>query len=268
MPGNTKYIFSINTGRSGSHYLCRIFNHVSGCKAFHEPKPIGNGQEMRKYLAGKPTEMRELTEKKVKKILNVQKECDTYVETNHCFIKGFGWFIPEYLDERDIGVIILSRPKKEVVDSLGRIGVSQLLPNGRKWLMLPAMRNPLVPPPSRLVSAALTYRFFRILKTPIRRKGAFLTWGESIPPLRAWISQYETECLNWYVDELTAQTDRYEQVFKKIRFYKTDIYALNTVTGVQQMLEHFGFEIDSALVDIIGEPTNLKSTAFESADHN
>ncbi len=32
------YLFSINTGRSGSEYLTRIFEHVEGCRSFHEPR--------------------------------------------------------------------------------------------------------------------------------------------------------------------------------------------------------------------------------------
>jgi hypothetical protein len=60
------YLFSINTGRSGSEYLARIFKQVEGCCAFHEPKPICNAREMRLYLQGETKPMEVLSKKKAK----------------------------------------------------------------------------------------------------------------------------------------------------------------------------------------------------------
>ncbi len=65
------YIFSINTGRSGSHYLSNIFNHVTGCCSFHEPYPYCRDKVMRKYLADmNPVEAMEFINERFKQTKN------------------------------------------------------------------------------------------------------------------------------------------------------------------------------------------------------
>lgn len=140
-----KYIFCINTGRSGSDYLSKIFDHVSGCQSFHEPNPICNGQVMYRYALGELEPMRKAVREKVEAIKK-KGESLLYVEINHCFIKGFGWFIPQYFPEENIGVIFLKRERSKIAESLMRVGASPLDKLGRKWISTPEMKEPLVPP--------------------------------------------------------------------------------------------------------------------------
>ncbi len=91
MKGSVDYIFSINTGRCGSHYLSVIFSHVPGCRSFHEPEPVGNGRVMRRYLQGHAGPMKRLAERKARLVQDLRSHCRLYFESNHRFIKGFGW---------------------------------------------------------------------------------------------------------------------------------------------------------------------------------
>ena len=94
-----EYLFSINTGRSGSKYVARLFDYVEGCKAQHEAVPIMNDPFMRKCLKGATPASnrfcREAMEEKWQSIQAFKGDAPLYVETSHTFIKGFGW-IPNY----------------------------------------------------------------------------------------------------------------------------------------------------------------------------
>lgn len=264
MTGKIQTIFCINTGRSGSEYLANLFNHVEGCRAYHEPDPIGNGYEMRQFMLGNDMPIRKLTEHKASIIQRETNKDNVYVETNHCFIKGFGWFIPEYFNEQHIGVIILTRKKADIVKSLMRLtrslkayaSVSPLLPKGRKWYLVPDKKNPIVEPPSRLFSPYFTYQFFRILKIPYRFDFFNRFLNKYFP--HNFISRYEEECFKWYIEETYELASAYKTKFPKIRFYQVDIGELNTASGVTQMLDFFGLKNKKSFESILGKKTNLK----------
>lgn len=248
------YIFCITTGRSGSEYLKTLFSLVSGCQAFHEADPVGNGDTMRRYLDGDPEPIRSLVQQKVELIKQIKRQCRIYVETNHCFIKGFGWFIPQYLPEDRIGVIVLSRTPSEIAESTLGIGCSPLTPFGRDWIITPSIKNPLIRPPKRLFSPRTSYSLFRFLKWLCRGE-RFNRAGSRILD---WLTIYELECLKWYVDETAAQARAFQKRFKRIKYYEVNIENLNTLDEVNKMFDYFGCTAKESLISVIGKPTNLK----------
>lgn len=259
MDHSTDYIFSINTGRSGSDYLKTLFEHVAGCQAFHEPRPVGNGKAMRRYARGHTGAMKAVAQQKAEIVRNVKRHSRLYVETNHCFIKGFGWFIPELLGEEKIGVIILKRDEPEIVTSMLRINCSPLVPYGRQWITTPDKSNPLVTPPRLLFSARTTYLIARIVKFLFRgtRFLARHVFRTRIHDPR-WLTDYELECVRWYVRETAAQAEAFKRRFPRIKCYEVDIDDLNSLEHVRAMLAHFGCEAKESLSEAVGNPTNLK----------
>ena len=97
---------------------------------------------MRQFSQGYLEPMRKITQEKVEIINGFEQEYNFYVETNHCFIKGFGWFIPHYLPEDEIGVIVLNREPSKIVESPLKIGCSPLKRLGRNWIITPDKKNP------------------------------------------------------------------------------------------------------------------------------
>ena len=237
MEETTDYIFSINTGRSGSHYLSNIFKHVAGCRSFHEPQPIGNQKAMRLFSLRHFTPMKNIAEKKIEVIKEFKQDCRVYFESNHCFIKGFGWYIPHYLSEDKIGVIILKREKSNIAESLLRIGCSPLTAWGRNWVSTPDMKDPFVRPPTTLAM----YQCARVMKI-VLRAGRFLVRKIARKELQdpQWLVNYELECLKWYVEETHAKAEAFKQQYPAIKYYEVNVEDLNSLESVQQMLAHFG----------------------------
>lgn len=267
MENRTDYIFSINTGRSGSDYLKDIFNHVSGCRSVHEPNPIGNGRVMRNFSQGYLEPMRKCSQEKVEVIKEQKLGCQVYVETNHCFIKEFGWFVPQYIPEASIGVIILKRDKIRVAQSLLRIGCSPLVPLGRDWISTPDMRDPLVTPPRRIFSPKATYQCVRFVRFFLRGSRALIRkiFRQNLPYPK-WLINYELDCLKWYVEETYEKAEVFRKRYPGIKYFEVDIEDLNSFERVQEMLSYFGCSCKESLIDIVGNPTNLKRPKYESSD--
>lgn len=252
-------IFSINTGRCGSDYLKTIFDHVERCEAFHEPKPIGNGRAMRLFSRGHVEPMRRLARKKAVIIATVTQDDRLYVETNHCFIKGFGWFLPQHIRQDRIGVIVLRRNPDKVAKSLLRIGCSPLTDFGRRWITVPEKKNPLVPAPKLFISARLSYLFCCSSLRLYRQLNSF-RWPRSKTPLKVpkWLSAYEFDCTIWYIHEIVALGEAFKKQYPGIRYYETAIDDLNDIVKVERMLNYFGLRPRPSLTTVVGTPTNVK----------
>lgn len=253
-----RYLFCINTGRSGSDYLRRIFQHVRGCRAFHEPAPIGNGQVIRDFFAGRDEAVREFTKRKLEAI-ELARNGQVYFESNHCFIKGFGWFLPELVGEPSLGVVSLHRDSQMIVDSTLRIGSTPLSDFGRHWLITPDAISPRVPPPTLgLLSARSSYRIARACWKFSDWTG---TWLRKKNPgdvnTMSLLRRYERQCVEWYVDETSALADEYIEFFPGVRHFKISVDELNDVDGVRRMLEYFGMEALPSMAEVVGRPTNL-----------
>ena len=255
MSEKINYIFSITTGRSGSEYLQKIFEHVIGCVSYHESYPIGNASEMRLFAQGKVMPMEKLAKMKAERISESKRKCNLYFESNHCFIKGFGWFMPRYLDERKMGVIILKRDKSKIANSLLRIGCSPLNSYGRKWISIPNMKSPLVQPPTTPINYHLA-RYAKLILLKANRLKTVIVKKESQLP--QWIVNYELKCLNWYIEETYAKAEAFKKNFHKIRYYEVNIDCLNSLKSAQQMISYFGFKEMESLSGVVGRPVNLK----------
>lgn len=255
MTSPIKYIFCINTGRSGSKYLTEIFSHVPNCISLHEPEPIGNKKVMRKFLNGDISHMRELSKLKIQAIQSADIN-SLYVETNHCFIKGWGWFIPEHISQNEIGVIILDRDANEISKSLMRLLCSPLLKRGQNWMICPDIKSPLTQPPYRFISAKISYLLLRFVKKLFKRKPSS---KKILPTTPDWLSQYELECCNWYISEVGAMAERYKNRFPDIKYYDVNLNEINSIKGINSMLSYFGFSADETVNDIINKKINTKS---------
>lgn len=213
-----KYIFSINPGRAGSHYLSVLFNFAEGCISFHEPKPSMNKKAMQEFNEGDQRKIRKLMKDKIKRIEKFRKD-KVYVETNHCFIKGFGWIIPEYIDQRDIGVIILKRDYHEITKSLIRIRCIPLTKFGNEWLLSPYASQNVTTAPDNLVEYELT---------------------------------------RWYVEEIYARAKKYMMKFPYINYAEVNLKELNDLDNVKKLFLKFNLVASSELESVIGRPTNIK----------
>lgn len=262
-----RYIFSINTGRSGSDYLHRIFAHVPGCRSFHQPAPIGNGIAMRRYAAGDVAPMREAAIAKVAAIREASEGAAVYCESNHCFIKGFGWFLPEFLPEAEIGVVHLTRDRDLVARSLLRIGCSPLTSLGREWVTTPEKQRPLIPPPALLAAPRLTYAAARRLREwfDARVESGRSTRCRSAP-WRARLQDYELACLRWYVDETNALAESFRKRFPAVTYVKVDVEELNEPSTVHALLGAFGCEAAESIRACVGVPTNLMRPGSDDSD--
>lgn len=247
MKTEKRYIFTITTGRSGSNYLAALFRHVYSCVSRHEPAPVCNGSAMRKFLNGEPAAIQLLTAEKARRIHDLSSGSDVYFESNHCFIKGFGWFIPDYLPEKEIGVIVLRRSRAEIMHSWERKGTSPLTQAGRSWLATPDRKSPVVPPK---ISIAM-YQMARAVKSMLYFAGREL--GVSNVRYPQWVLEVERRCLDWYIDETYAMAELYKQSFPDISFYDVDIADLNTVESVNRMLSFFGCRGKSSLANVVGK---------------
>ncbi|MEK6477315.1 hypothetical protein WJR50_07270 [Catalinimonas sp. 4WD22] len=73
-----------------------------------------NGIPMIEFLIGNEILMKNLIEDKISAINNAKGNFPVYVETNHTFIKGFGWYICSLIPQEEIGVIFIERDKKKL----------------------------------------------------------------------------------------------------------------------------------------------------------
>ena len=62
------YIFSINSGRSGSDYLTEIFSKTTNAFSMHEGFPIMNGKPMQAFNQGEDTALHQLMPVKLQQI--------------------------------------------------------------------------------------------------------------------------------------------------------------------------------------------------------
>ena len=259
MATKVDYLFCISAGRSGSHYLKTLFEHVDGCRAFHLPEPKGIGLPMRRFLRGHPGPMKRIARKKAGIMLRTRQQGEVHAETHHSFIKGYGWYLPEYLCENRIGVVILRRDRRKIAQSLLRIGCSPLRPLGRKMIVTPEKRNPLISPPKVLATVKMTYYLAYSLMFLCRvaervQKMHFLTGRRFLP---GFLSNYERACMKWYLEEIGAEEKAFRKKYPQIKYYEVAIEDLNSLDNVRNMLSYFGLKEKDSLSEVVGKPTNL-----------
>lgn len=249
-----KYIFSINTGRSGSGYLSELFSHVEDTVSLHEQKPKMHSHAMRAYLKGKPEMLVNKMTDKIKAIQSAKGEHSLFVETNHSFIKGYGYLMPKYIPSDEIGVIHLTRDKDEIVRSFMRINTTPIAAKGREWLMTPEMKNPMIQ-----VSKwdQVKFKMYVLIEKLFVNK---FTWNYLSIKRTNFFKAFEKRMLEWYVDETNEQAGRFKNLFPEIRVYEVDVKALNSVEDFQKILDFFQItnKIKPSMEKVVGVPINLK----------
>ncbi|WP_153231790.1 hypothetical protein [Algoriphagus machipongonensis] len=213
-----------------------------------------NGKEMMEFLKGKNEGLVKLMPQKIKSIHENLGVNECYVETSHLFIKGFGWMIPEYIPQEEIGVIVLKREKQKVIESLYRIHTTPLSYHGRMWVMFPSMKNAI----NKINNLNLIkYRFLYLLNRLIR------TGYNPFRKLRIekkLFPKYEKELTEWYINETYAQGELFIKKFPKIKVYNTNVENLNKVEEFEKMFDFFNlnFRPKPSFFEVINKKTNLK----------
>lgn len=258
-----KYLFAISTGRSGSKYLSGLLEHAHDVSTLHEPTPIMNGKAMQAFLKGNPRPMEALMPEKLASIQAGRGEATTYVETNHCFIKGFGWLLPEHIPQEEMGVVIIKRDKEKIVNSYYKIGCFPTSSFGRNYLMTFQMRNPI-----NKISFMDRLRYW-----PYAHLARFIRhrWIQRIAPLRipAFIKNYEFRMLDWYVEETMAQGEKFKKAFPRVKYFETTTDELNDMAVIEKMFRTFGGEVNfkDSVKEVIGVPQNQKTEVKARQGH-
>src|SRR5688572_11361473 len=190
-----KYIFCITTGRSGSNYLSKLFNEVECCYSAHEEEPIMNGEQMFEYLRGNKKPLCDLMPLKISAIRESRKN-KIYIDTTHCFIKGYGWELPKYIPQEEMAVIVLERQKEKVTSSLSRIHCNPFNAIGREWIITPGGNHLTKPPIGKVRFWCYSLVMSTIWQMTKRR------WVQYWYP--SYIAKYSKKLLDWYYDETYA----------------------------------------------------------------
>ncbi|MEM9509622.1 MAG: hypothetical protein AAGA16_18395 [Cyanobacteria bacterium P01_E01_bin.35] len=218
-----KYIFCINSGRSGSDYLTELLSKAENTVSIHEGVPIMNGSPMRKYNNGDEGELQKLMPLKIREINKKSKNgSKIYCETNHSFIKGWGYLLPDaYISQSEIGVIILKRDIDKTAYSLIRVrdvpGISEWT---RTWLLSPNSRRNLSQP------------------------------DHDASP---W------DLCQWYVKETYLRGEEYKKMFPRIKYVECDLEQLNNYEFIKDMFATFGLIPTSLLQNAIGKVVNVRN---------
>lgn len=135
--GRKKLVFAVSSGRAGTEMLCRLFEHLDGVTATHEPKPAFE-DAMREALSEPELARAFLVAHKLPAI--AATTAPIYVETSHIFAKAF---LPAMLDLGLRPALLMTRRSaRPIARSLERLDTiphrSEL---GRTYLLSPADPN-------------------------------------------------------------------------------------------------------------------------------
>ena len=152
-PAENRYIFCVSPGRSGTHYLQRVFECSEDVCAVHEPE-----HQYSEYAYLKPRlwdlkntpfsnttdERRRVKLQQIHDLLG-KSGYATYAETNPMFSTLWHDVILEALSDREVTVIILRRNATAVLKSLLDLGWFQGK-DGNRWMVTAYSVNTLVKP--------------------------------------------------------------------------------------------------------------------------
>ncbi len=249
-PKNIKYLFCISTGRCGTDYLSKLLATLKGSSSFHEQKPRMHRGEMRDYLKGNKAPIQELMSRKMAKIYSHTGVL--YSDTTHVFIKSFGWEIPKYIPQEEIGIIILKRDIDKVAESTHRTQSGPFNDLGRDWIIYPNGKNIIHPPLSESM-----YRLLRFsLKIYWKLKG---NTGYKKYPL--FFKKQSIKLIKWYYHETYALAEKYKSTFPNIHFIEIQLEEINSLEGFEKIIsafELYPFYNRNKTGELIGKPVNFK----------
>lgn len=123
--GKRRFIFCINSGRSGSEYLARLLGTAAQVRAFHEPEPIMTGPYLRmaQELGLEASfATRAIKAQAVWQRLSVLPPGTIYAETSHMFIKTFADVVMAAFRAHEVDVVVLRRWLPAVLKSFVAMG--------------------------------------------------------------------------------------------------------------------------------------------------
>jgi len=217
-----KAIFTISTGRCGTNYLAKLFSHVPRVFASHELLPNMQGLAMVNWNNGNPDLMRNTVRGRMDQINLLNSNGYVWFGSNNAFIKGYGEEVLNHLRDEDVGVVILTRDRFKIADSILRHGWSvgaerDAIDKSNAWLLYPGLVQNITPDP---------------------------------------IGNDPMELALWYVDEVNARADKFVADHPNVTYYRTGIEELNTLAGCNAMFSTFGLEPSPSIMADIGIPTN------------
>lgn len=199
-------VFTISAGRTGTHYLATLFACVEDASGGHEELPIGVGPPMVAFAEGDEGPIREVAELKAR-IVRAKAGKGSYLEANHAFVKGYGWFLPELLGAENLRVIYLRRSPELVAKSLLRVrGVPGRTAWSRLWYSAPGQARNLAEPEPGASSLALG---------------------------------------RWYAEEIERQARAYRERFPEVTVIEVTLEELNDFEFVRALfVDQLGLSVD------------------------
>lgn len=214
-----RYLFCVTPGRSGSDYLAGLLAHARNAVSVHEGVPVMNGRPMRRFNDGDDRDLLALMPAKLRAIRRRARPGHVYCETNHSFVKGWGYLLPDaFVPQDQIGVVVLRRDPEKVAYSLLRLhDVPGRTEWGRTWYLTPGAARDRTPAPDR--------------PTP-------------------------HDLCRWYVREIELRADDYRRRFPGVTYFDCDLDELNRPAGVRRLFAAFGLEPGPGLDRAVGRPVN------------
>lgn len=180
---------------------------------------------MAAFARGDEEPMREVAALKVKVVRRRAGE-GSYLEANHAFVKGYGWFLPELLGPENLAVIYLRRAPELVAKSLVRVrGVPGRTSWSRLWYSAPGQARNLAEPEPGADALALG-------------------------------------C--WYAEEIERQAAAYQERFPDVLVVEVSLEQLNDFDFVLDLFQaQFGLEVDEVrLREAVGTHTSDLNREF------
>lgn len=246
-----KYLFCISTGRCGTDYLSKLLATLENCNSYHEQKPRLHKSEMREYLKGNKEPIQKLMPNKMAKIKTYKEAL--YSDTTHVYIKSFGWEIPKYIPQEEIGIIILKRDIDKVAESTHRTQSGPFNDLGRDWIIYPNGNNMVRPPFS-----VIEYKLYRIILKTLWK----VNKNTGYKKYPAYFKKKSIELIKWYYKETYALAEKYQNDFPNISYIEVQLEEINTLKGFEKIINAFGLQQyynRKKVSEIIGKPVNLKT---------
>lgn len=200
-------VFSINSGRAGSQYLARLLSTGVRVTAFHEPEPTMSGKplEMTNALPMQATrDVRRAKNDAIRAVLNRMQAGETYVETNHMFIKTFYDVVLEEFAAQT-AVVVLRRELALVLKSFIEMGYfSPLNSVWEKWMSSPESVNAALPLP--------------------------MSYSE--------MDQYDRSIA--YLLDIEARVTRFQQEYPNVPLYEARVETLSAVRPAASLFRELG----------------------------
>jgi hypothetical protein len=229
----TRYIFSINSGRSGSEYLAKLLDTAGNASAYHEPWPDGAGRYVTRFPATHPSPAQLLLyppmylRKYWKKIRTIRRTArhlpkgDVYIETNHMFILSFYDVVMRHLEPVD--VILMRRYLPAAVRSFIQLDhYTPQCPYTKWWFTSPNS-------PSRAAQ-----------------------------PLDRDENLSQVEQIIGYLIDIEARAQRFKRRFPHVKVVETHIGELNDPARVQQIFAELDLEVTPETLALAGRVINDK----------